>query len=303
MNQPYCDIVEVCDFIGKFLSRPFTSYGIEQEWTFDLKAHARGDLPGSVAPSPKPIYLLRGQTKAYPALQSSLFRKYPFSSTWHKSNRFRIGDDSLLMPNPHYCPDLERDFHFSCIKAAEMTAEIQFPKSINGHALCQHYGLVTHYLDFTEDVWIAGFFASHDYPTFKPLEEGIGVIYVLDTDKISPKLCHEIGIQALARPFAQRGWLLQTYPGLNYAEVPAVSAIYFKHVQQASKQLGKRFDAGKKLLPDEQLPAMIQRLNQPSVKSSAFNRYLKCYPNSDRTEIERSVRSLFCNKISITPDS
>lgn len=87
---------------------------------------------------------------------------------------------------------------------------------------------------------------------------------------------------------------------------PKTTQIYDRsrrRVTRNSEELGQRFDGGKKLIPDEQLPALIQRLSQPSVKLSAFNRYLNYCLQSDRKEIEDSVRSLLRKKISITSDS
>ena len=170
----------------------------------------------------------------------------------------QIGKRQLMMPHPHYSSKLESDFYHSCVKAIEVVDLLKrniahFPRQIDGHALCQHYGLPTHYLDFSEDVWTSGFFASHYYPNLKPVTNGIGVLYVLDRKRLPDGVCHEIGIQPLARPFAQRGWLLKTHPGLDVAVLPSIRQFFFEHSKTAGKKAGERFNGGSKLLPGEKL--------------------------------------------------
>ena len=295
----YCGIDEVCNFLDQHIASAVRSYGIDHEFTFDLEAYASGTSAESAAPSPKPRYLFRGQGRAHPTLQASLFREYPPSSTWHKYRERKVGADLLVMPDPHYSSGLEREFHFSCIKAAEIVATITNFPQINGHALCQHYGLSTHYLDFTEDPLIAAFFASHKYPGFEPIDEGVGVVYVLDTSKMPPNVFHEIGVQPFRRPFAQRGWLLQTFPGPNFADCPAVSSFYFQQRRTASTELRERFDGGRALVPEEELPSVFGQLSTRSVTSDAMRRYLSQYPEVRRREVEKSIRALFGARVKI----
>ena len=116
-GETYCNIIDVCECLIRHFTQ-FTSYGIKREFVHGQD----GTITEGFAI--KPRWLFRGQTKAYDTLRPLIYRKYPPLSTWQERQFFRIGDDSLLMPHPHYCEDLERDFYFSCIKAAEIISGV-----------------------------------------------------------------------------------------------------------------------------------------------------------------------------------
>ncbi len=292
------NIVEVCEILEANLGPTFSSYGIDGEYVSDSRS------PKVISPSLKPALLYRGQHTAYHTVQASIFRKYDLACTWEKGGIWNAGDRDFLMPYPHYSSELECDFYYSCIKAIEMVNLMrkelpEYPRLVNGHALCQHYGLPTHYLDFSENLWIAGFFASHQYPNFEPVAEGIGVLHVLSRDNLPDDICYEIGIQPLSRPFAQRGWLLKTYPRFNLADQPFVRTIFFEHCKDAGKQLALRVGGGEKLLPEENLTEVANScLGDCYVKASAVDNYLEIgRKHSDRTqEIEESIRHLFAKR-------
>lgn len=256
MGSNYCNILEVCTFLAKHRTQ-ITSYGK----TSELVHGDNGELREVAAL--KPTNLFRGQTKAYDTLRPTIYRKYPPHSTWQETRTVRIDDDSLVMPHPHYSADLERDYYFSCAKAIELIWDVarlfpEYPEDqIDGHALCQHYGLPTHCLDFSECIWTAGFFASHQYRngTFVPCTDadGIGVMYVLEIDNVPPSSLYEIGFQPLPRPVAQRGWLVKVPPEVNLLSNPAVWEIHFQHSSDASDAIGKLFQQGQELLPTDEI--------------------------------------------------
>jgi len=230
-------------------------------------------------------------------------------STWQESQTVTIAEDSLYMPHPHYSEALQRDFYYSCIKAAELIAEVatrftDFPKDqIDGPALCQHYGLSTHLLDFSEDVRIAGFFASHSFKEgkFSTCGDGIGVIYVLETEKVPPGSLYEIGFQPLPRPYAQRGWLLKVPPEVVLLAVPAVWKIYFQHSNSASKKMGELFKDGVDLVPHDQTSVFFEtRLAERSVTTKGVKEYVARVPPHHRQTLLDSIERLFNGLIPIT---
>jgi hypothetical protein len=297
----YCDVLDVCAFLSKH--RPqFTSFGIQTE----LVHGKDGQLVE--APALKPTNLFRGQTKAYATLRPSIYRIFPPVSTWQETQTVRIEADSLVMPHPHYSADLERDFYFSCVKATELIRDVarlfpEFPgEQINGHALCQHYGLPTHFLDFSENVWIAGFFASHSFRNgaFEPCSEGIGVMYVLETEQVPDGQLYEIGIQPLPRPFAQRGWLLRVPPEVNLLAHSSVWAIHFQHSADASATMGKHFGGGQDLLPIDKISEYLEsRLSERTVSKVAIDDYLHHVPSSHRPSLRASINRLFDGSVCI----
>ena len=298
----FCDIRDVCAFLAKH--RPqITSYGCSSE----VVTGDHGEL--LEVPAIKPTTLFRGQTKAYDTLRPSIYQKYPPLSTWQQSRTLRIDDDSLAMPHPHYSATLERDFYFSCTKAIDLIRDVaqRFPEypeeKVDGHALCQHYGLPTHYLDFSECAWTAAFFASHKFcdGSFSPCSEGIGVLYVLELDQIPPGRLYEIGFQPLPRPSAQRGWLLRVTPEINLLAHPAVWEIHFQHSAAASKAIGERFREGKDLLPRDEIGKYIEkRLSERTVPRDAIEAYLIRVPEDYRPTLRASMERLFEGAIVVT---
>jgi hypothetical protein len=300
-NRTYCNVVDVCEFLAKHRMAKFTSYGSHTELV-------QGD-DGQLAERDaiKPTTLFRGQTKSHDALRPTIYRSYPPLSTWQETQTVHIDGDSLVMPHPHYSADLERDFYFSCIKAAELIREVgamfpQYPGQVDGHALCQHYGLTTHYLDFSEDVWIAGFFASHTYldGSFLPCSDGVGVIYDLDTNNVPPRSIYEIGLQPLPRPHAQRGWLLQVPPEVKLLGHSAISTIYFQHSREASERIGELFQQGRSLLPRDPFATHVEsRLRERSVSAVRIDSYLERVPPHHRDQLKSSIQKLFRDLIPI----
>lgn len=281
-TEEHCDIMDLCQaLIDEGLAAIVTSYGIGGEYVFDVEKHRSEEPPVTVGRSPKPRRLFRGQNSVYHTLQATIFRDYGLACSWQKELRLQIGNKALVMPHPHYSAALECDFYYSCVKALEIRDIVkrQWPgysdDQVDSHALGQHYGLATHFLDFSEDVWTAGFFASHTYPEFQPLADGVGVLYVLDRERLPENVCYEIGIQPLERPFAQRGWLVRTHPGLNMAHHPSVRPLFFRHRKVAGERLAKRFAGGEQLVPTSDIAAsVLSCLGKRYVKRHHLDRYL-----------------------------
>lgn len=258
-------------------------------------------------PAPKPATLFRGQTREYDTLRPTIYRGYPPLATWQESRTVQFDDDKLRMPIPHYSEALERDYYFSCVKAFELVQDVatrfpDFPGEIDGHALCQHYGLRTHCLDFSHDVWVSGFFASHSYTggEFQPVGIGVGVMYVLEAEQVPPGSLYEIGFQPLPRPFAQKGFLLKVPPDINLLAVPAIWPIYFKHSLSASKALSKRFDDGRALVPHDRISNHIeQSLALREVTREGIAGYVSRVPQDHQHWLAGIIERLFNKHIPV----
>lgn len=261
----------------------------------------------ALAPRVKPSHLFRGQTKEYQTLRPTIYRDHSSLATWQEMQTLQFEGESLRMPNPHYSAALERDYYFSCVKGWELIWDVErlypnFPDAVDGHALCQHYGLRTHCLDFSLSVWVSGFFASHSFRegAFEPVADGIGVLYVLDTSAVPPANLYEIGVQPLPRPYAQKGWLLLVPPEINLLAHPAVWKIYFRHSAEASSEVGERFRQGKDLVPHDDVSRYIEsRLAERWVTAGAVRQYVQKVPRHYQPTLDQSIRELFSGHIPI----
>jgi hypothetical protein len=297
----YCDIVDVCQFLQRNFAAPITAYGMTGELV------TTDDRKLKVVPAPKPSHLFRGQTKEYPTLRPTIYRDHPPQATWQETQTLQLEEESLTMPNPHYSAELEREYYFSCVKTVELIWDVKrlypnFPGEVDGHALCQHYGLRTHCLDFSHDVWVSGFFASHAYKagSFEPVENGIGVMYVLDTTMVPPNSLYEIGFQPLPRPFAQKGYLLKVPPEINLLAHSAVWSVYFNHSAAAGAKIGESFQQGHQLVPHDEVSRYVEsRLSERWVTAAAVREYVHRVPAHYQETLHGGIERLFAGNVPI----
>ena len=96
------------------------------------------------------------------------------------------------------------------------------------HALAQHYGIPTGYMDLSESFDVSCFFATC-YPDkagkWHPRTEGTGIMYLLPTERIPvrPEVLQPIGLQVLPRPREQFGWVIVCGIGGDFEEIGRAS--------------------------------------------------------------------------------
>jgi hypothetical protein len=257
-------ILDLLEFLSAFAPR-FTSYGTSHEAVHTSET----DLTPKRVPAIKPHFFFRGQTAAYSRLVPTLYRKYADVSGLSLRSRLVLrrsdGEERLEFVNPHYDPEFDKEFSFSRLKCLEVATLIEqrfpdFPRAINAEALCQHYGLSTPFLDFTENLTVAAFFATHRLidGRWEPSRTGTGVMYVIQPPEDKDHLLFfEIGIQPLARPFAQKGSLLYVEPGLNLLDHPAVGTFGFYHDESCSRAVAKQAGGPDALYPPDKFGDLI----------------------------------------------
>ena len=140
--------------------------------------------------------------------------------------------------------------------------EFPFGMPIDG-AIAQHYGLNTQFLDLTDDIKVALFFASCKHTEnnkYRPIRADeidhlgkYGVIYVG-----THKHASIIGYQPFTRCHRQRGYYLDTAGGSpcwNFGLTPenGFDKYYFERTVEFSEWICKEFDGGKKLFPEDGL--------------------------------------------------
>jgi FRG domain len=258
-------ILDLLQFLSAFAPH-FTSYGTSHE----LVQTSETDPTPKGVPAIKPHFFFRGQTAAYSRLIPTLYRKYAGMSGLSRRSRLvlqrRDGKGQVEFVNPHYDPEFNREFLFSRLKCLEVATLIErrfpgFPREINAGALAQHYGLPTPFLDFTENLTVAAFFATHRLidGRWEPSRTGIGVIYVIQPSEDEDDLLFfEIGIQPLPRPFAQKGSLLYVEPGLNLLDHPAVGTFGFYHDESCSRAVAKQAGGPEALFPPDEFGNLFE---------------------------------------------
>jgi len=182
------------------------------------------------------------------------------------------------------------EFFVGKLKIAAFTKLIQQIKqwsfgTIFTYIIAQHYGIRTQYLDITDDLAVALFFAcckSVGNGKYKPVskkdikEKDFGLHAVLykraddfmmnlDPDKKLRDVL-PIGYQPFTRCYKQRGYFIDTqlYGDIvNYDLVKnhGFKKFYFKRTPEFSKEIYDLFDGGKKLFHDQSMKLLSDVIN------------------------------------------
>ena len=161
------------------------------------------------------------------------------------------------------------------------------------YMIAQHYGLKTQYLDITDDIEIALFFANTSFEggEFKPILEsnidkyGEYAVLYHKLDYPNPNFekdgkmtfVRPIGYQPFTRCHKQRGYFIDTNE-FNKIQTFGLASNYgftkykFERDDKLTLELMKKFDYGKKIYPDEskdKVLKLIKKVN--SIKEVTFN--------------------------------
>lgn len=132
------------------------------------------------------------------------------------------------------------------------------------HVIAQHYGLKTQFLDLTDDVKVALFFACCKYignNKYRPIDENdlaelgeYGVLYHGCEDNYT----QIIGYQPFTRCYKQRGYFIDTAATKPCWEFSLTSTdnftkSLFKRTPKLSKRIFEEFDGGNMLFPKDSL--------------------------------------------------
>ena len=209
----------------------------------------------------------------------------------------------MVASNPHYNQEFDRAYVFSRLKCLEVGELLQanfadFPREIDAAALCQHYGLPTPFMDFTENLLVAAFFATHSVHsgTWEPCATGSGVLYILDVAAApaDDQLFYEIGYQPLPRPFAQKGSLFFVRHDLNMLSLPYVQCFGFMHNETTARDIAAKVGGPKRLFPPDKFADLVQSHRHDTyVKQTAIDLYI-CddQPGQNRDQREHRLLAL-----------
>jgi hypothetical protein len=161
-------------------------------------------------------------------------------------------------------------------------------------AILQHYGIPTHYIDFTTDPGVAGFFAADSK---SPPSEGKSCIYCLNTDELmSVWRCLkdlderkgasietvEIDVKNLWRLQAQRGafvfanynWQIDypmdriVFPYSGYPSYPTREGIYPEHKSPLEQLLDQYIFLERATFANEMAREMVEKINERGGQAS-----------------------------------
>ena len=200
-----------------------------------------------------------------------------------------------------------RDFLLREIHCSKLSMPFMLIVPFEG--LAQHYGILTPYLDLTNDKWSAAFFAVTKYRQGKwevviPTEhQQYGSFYRLaNVDFYNKSLPQPtpIGMQYFNRPGRQSAFTLDMTQIKDLNLYPGIERIYFRHDAEANQLVYDLSQQGRKFLPSDSLVSVvdsIKELKQYSQKAVEKTRRDN-YPEKTADEMEDLLKSFGLESVS-----
>ena len=137
------------------------------------------------------------------------------------------------------------------------------------HALAQHYGVPTGYMDLSESFDVSCFFATcyvDKKGRWQPRSNGNGVMYMLPIAgiPIRPEVLQPIGLQVLPRPREQFGWLVVCGMGSDFEDIPGLQLLEFAHRESIGQWFLEKFSHGAALFPPDAMAEVADRIMRSS---------------------------------------
>jgi hypothetical protein len=241
---------------------------IEQEQQMERRPDAvrwtrceRPDGRMVIMPSDAPPFLFRGQTSIYLPCYPSICRGF----TSGQQVLHQLPSQEQLTVITH----LTRAWWFSEVlrthPAMRWASEQHI--HIDEMAVAQHYGIPTGYMDVTESVRVAAFFATCRFRDgqWQPMTEGVGVIYRVPwgmdhyIGRVRP-----IGLQPFPRPAEQWAWTVEMILSEDFGRLPYLQGIRFRHSEAVSRTILDSFSGGADLFPPDVMARVADHIKASS---------------------------------------
>jgi hypothetical protein len=166
-------------------------------------------------------------------------------------------------------------------------------------ALCQHYGIATEYLDLSNDLYIALYFASHTGNPLSPKYEGEGTLYCFTDDNCEN--IKTIGMQLFPRPGEQKAFAIKLCSDDDFSKMSKVQKYVFQQTKEGSNFINNLFHGGEILFPKDVIAnKVLQIKTQTHFSLKAFNEVHSRYFNDiSQSTLEKRYND---KKISFIPD-
>ena len=250
--------------------------GVENK--FEIRPESKNETYALYPTSSTVNTFFRGQTSYYSSCLPSIYRKVNNQERDQIDifiDRLRAVEFELLLQKH---PFVKYVFNEGLdISGNNMPISLK----VDYLALAQHYELKTDLLDFTNDKWVAAFFATCTKVNgkFIPLNcDGYGVIYsytifpepinetLEQNKKFSP-----VGLQPFPRPGEQKAFALKLNPQEDLNNLSGVQKYFFRHDYQAAEIVYNRMNEGKSLFPDDELVKIANKLKDTyKISKKAF---------------------------------
>lgn len=254
------------DSIDELINSFDTEFQTADRLRWEMVSVSNTDLRAKMIPTNPAKTLFRGQHTKYSPCVSTISRGI-------KTNRLNLSDLELKEQNQILLGIIKSDWFSETI---EQHPIFNWAKGqnvlVDKMALAQHYGIPTGFLDLTQDINVAAFFACCKFVNnaWIPMSEGEGVMYYISLydfkkwNEFSRPIA-AISHQPFPRPTQQWGWTFETFLGDDFEFFPFVKSLRFKHNFNSSNQILNKFKFGESLFPPDPLADVAYDINNSSV--------------------------------------
>jgi len=227
----------------------------------------------------------RGQTQYFENCVPNIYRNKERSDIDYFINRLRSSEFELLLQTH---PFVELIYNKGII-FKNFGKDVMVSLKVDYLGLAQHYELETDVLDFTNDKWVAAFFATciKKNNIYIPIDsESYGVVYryspipeSFNENLTGNKKFSVIGLQPFKRPGEQKGFALKMEKGENLNNVRGIQKYLFRHDKLASEIIYNRMNQGEILFPYDELEGLAKKIrNSKKISNTAFDLACEKYP-------------------------
>ncbi len=235
----------------------------------------------------------RGQPQYYEDCIPTIFRNKEKDNIDRFIDRLRSSEFELLLQTHPFVQLIYNEG----IVFKNFGKDVLVSLKVDYLGLAQHYELDTDMLDFTNDKWVAAFFATCIKKNrYIPMDsEGYGVIYRYSLtpehflpekdNSIKSKKISIIGLQPFKRPGEQKGFALKMEEGENLNNVRGIQKYLFRHDKLAAEIIYNRMNQGGNLFPYDELEELVKKIKRSKkISNNAFELACKKYPVEQMNE-------------------
>ncbi len=236
----------------------------------------------------------RGQPQYYEDCIPTIFRNKEKDNIDRFIDRIRSSEFELLLQTHPFVQLIYNEG----IVFKNFGKDVLVSLKVDYLGLAQHYELDTDMLDFTNDKWVAAFFATciKKNNRYIPMDsEGYGIIYRYSLtpehflpekhNSIKSKKISVIGLQPFKRPGEQKGFALKIEEGENLNNVSGIQKYLFRHDKLAAEIIYNRMNQGENLFPYDELEELAKKIKSSKrISNNAFELACKKYPVEQMNE-------------------
>jgi len=236
----------------------------------------------------------RGQTQYYSDCLPTLYRDPKKDKIDRFIDRLRSSEFELLLQTHPFVKLIYNEG----IVFKNFGKDVLVPLKVDYLGLAQHYGLDTDMFDFTNDKWVAAFFATcrNDNGRYIPMDsKGDGILYRYSIppecflpgkdNLIQGKKISVIGLQPFKRPGEQKGFALKMEEGENLNNIRGIKKYRFRHDKLAAEIIHNRMNQGKNLFPYDELEELSKKIKSSNkISNNAFGLVCKKYTVEEMNE-------------------